>query len=93
MNHFSEEMPFKIYSEAELKQKRDCSKELPDKMAAFLSKGGEIYTAIAGETNDKYVLNHCDTPTQKKSDKKVRVDMVVNAESAEKYERLRGEKK
>lgn len=90
MNNFSEEMPYAVYSEAELKQKREVAEALPDKMAEYLAKGGGIYTAVDGETNDKYVLNHCDTPKQKKAEKKVRVEMTINPESAEKYSRLKG---
>tara|TARA_R110002096_G_C14661646_1_gene728176 strand:- start:8744 stop:9025 length:282 start_codon:yes stop_codon:yes gene_type:complete len=89
MNHFSEEMPYAVYSEAELKQKREVAEALPDKMAEYLAKGGGIYTAVHGETHDKYVMGHCATPNKEKSDKKVRVEISINAESAERYSRLR----
>ena len=93
MSHFSEEMPYAVYSEAELKQKREVSEALPDKMAEYLAKGGSIYTAVHGETNDKYVMGHCATPNNKKSDKKVRVEISINAESSERFARLREMKK
>lgn len=93
MNSFSEEMPYAVYSEAELKQKREVSEALPDKMAEYLAKGGGIYTAVHGETHDKYVMSHCSTPKKKKSDKKVRVELTINAESSERFARLRDIKK
>ena len=89
MNHFSEEMPYVVYSEAELKQKREVSEALPNKMAEYLANGGGIYTAVHGETHDKYVMGHCATPNKEKSDKKVRVEISINAESAERSSRLR----
>ncbi len=93
MSNFSEEMPYAIYSEAELKQKREVSEALPSKMAEYLAKGGSVYTAVHGETHDKYVMGHCATPNKEKSDKKVRVEISINAESAEKFSRLREIKK
>ncbi len=93
MSNFLEEMPYAIYSEAELKQKREVSESLPDKMAEYLTKGGIVYTAVHGETHDKYVMGHCATPNKEKSDKKVRVEISINAESAEKFSRLREIKK
>lgn len=93
MNHFSEEMPYAIYSEAELKQKREVSEALPDKMAEYLAKGGNIYTAECGETNDKYIMSHCATPKKEKSKNKVRVELTINAESSERFARLRDIKK
>ncbi len=93
MSNFSEEMPYAIYSEAELKQKREVSEALPSKMSEYLAKGGSVYTAVHGETHDKYVMGHCATPNKEKSDKKVRVEISINAESAEKFSRLREIKK
>lgn len=93
MSHFSEEMPYAIYSEAELKQKREVSEALPDKIAEYLAKGGSIYTAVHGETHDKYVMSHCATPNKDKSENKVRVEISINAESSERFARLREMKK
>ena len=89
MNNFTDDLPYQVYSEAELKQKREVSETMSSKVEEFLKKN-KIYTAVDGETNDKYVLNHCDTPKQKKAEKKVRVEMTINPESAEKYSRLKG---
>lgn len=93
MNHFSEEMPYAVYTEAELAQKREVSEALPDKMAEYLARGGGIYTAECGETNDKYVMSHCSTPKKEKSKNKVRVEISINAESSERFARLRDIKK
>lgn len=93
MNNFSEEMPYAVYSEAELKQKREVAEALPDKMAEYLAKGGGIYTAVHGETHDKYVMSHCSTPNKEKSKNKVRVEISINAESSENFARLRELKK
>ena len=89
MNNFTDDLPYQVYSEAELAQKREVSETMSSKVEEFLKKN-KIYTAVHGETNDKYVLNHCDTPKQKKAEKKVRVEMTINPESAEKYSRLKG---
>ena len=93
MNNFTDDLPYQVYSEAELKQKREVAEALPDKMAEYLAKGGGIYTAVHGETHDKYVMGHCATPNNKKSDKKVRVEISINAESSERFSRLRELKK
>ena len=93
MNNFTDDLPYQVYSEAELKQKREVAEALPDKMAEYLAKGGDIYTAECGETNDKYVMSHCSTPKKEKSKNKVRVEISINAESSERFARLRELKK
>ena len=88
MNNFTDDLPYQVYTEAELAQKREVSETMSNKVEEFLKKS-KIYTAVDGETNDKYVLNHCDTPKQKKAEKKVRVEMTINAESADKFNRIK----
>jgi hypothetical protein len=93
MSSFTEDLPFKIYSEAELAQKRDFKASMPDKMAEYLAKGGGVYQAVHGETHDRYVMGHCATPNKVKSEEKVRVGITINPEASEKFGRLKVVKK